>query len=234
MTTRAATVPGATPAAPPLKPGDCLAREEFERRYAAMPDVKKAELIEGKVHMASAVRWRHHGRPHFVLTGWLAAYEAETPGVQGGDNSSIRMDLDNEPQPDATLIIDPARGGRVRFSDDDYIEGAPELVIEVAASSASIDLTTKLRVYQQNAVGEYLVWRVPDRAVDSFVLRKGEYVPFTPTDGVLRSESFPGLWLDVEAMIKLDLAAVLRTLHHGLASPEHAAFVGRLGTERRP
>ena len=199
-----------------------------------MPDVKKAELIEGTVHMAPAVRWNHHAEPHADLITWMGTYRARTPGVRVGDNTTIRMDLDNEPQPDATLIIDPAHGGRVRFSDDDYIEGAPELVVEVAASSASIDLNAKLSVYRRNAVGEYLVWRVPDRAVDWFVLRGGEYLPLTPIEGVLRSESFPGLWLDVDSLVKMDLAAVLRTLQNGLASPEHAAFVGRLGTERRP
>ena len=32
---------------PPLESGDHLTRHEFERRYQARPDIKKAELIEG-------------------------------------------------------------------------------------------------------------------------------------------------------------------------------------------
>ena len=58
----------------------------------------------------------------------LSVYNASTPGVQVGDNSTVRLDLDNEPQPDGCLLIDPERGGRTRISEDGYIEGAPELV----------------------------------------------------------------------------------------------------------
>ena len=39
----------------PLEHGDHLTREEFERRYEAMPHVRKAELIEGVVYMPSPV-----------------------------------------------------------------------------------------------------------------------------------------------------------------------------------
>src|SRR5262245_53083214 len=139
---------------PPLEPGDRLTRPEFERRYEAMPHLRKAELIEGVVHMPSPVRYRHHGRPHALLMGWLIHYEAATPGVETADNSTARLDLDNEPQPDAVLLIDPARGGQVRISADDYIEHAPELVAEVASSRVSIDLTTQSHVYRRNCLRE--------------------------------------------------------------------------------
>src|SRR3954447_20541145 len=131
---------------PPLEPGDQLTRDEFERRYDAMPHLKKAELIEGVVHMPSPVRWNQHASPQMALNCWLGNYWAYTPGVQAGDNGTIRLDLDNEPQPDAALIILPSHGGRVPLSPDDYIEGGPELAVEVAASSAAIDLHAKLRV----------------------------------------------------------------------------------------
>ena len=109
---------------PPLENGDRLTRDEFERRYAAMPHLKKAELIEGVVYVPSPVRHRHHGAPHAHLIGWLGQYAAGTPGVEVSDNSTVRLDLDNEPQPDALLLIDPACGGQTRFSTDDYIEGS--------------------------------------------------------------------------------------------------------------
>ena len=128
---------------PPLENGDRLTRAEFERRYEAMPHLKKAELIEGVVHMPSPTRHRRHGRPHGHLVTWLGVYEAATPGVEMSNNSTARLDLDNEPQPDALLLIDPARGGQARVSADDDIEAAPELVAEVAASSASIDLNAE-------------------------------------------------------------------------------------------
>jgi Uma2 family endonuclease len=139
------------------------------------------------------------------------------------------MDLANEPQPDGLLFIDPARGGRARLSADDYIEGSPELVAEVSASTVSIDLNAKLAVYQRNAVQEYVVWRVLNREVDWFVLRDSQYARLAPdAQGGLRSAVFPGLWLDPAALVRGDLAAVLAVLQQGLASPEHAAFVARL------
>jgi Uma2 family endonuclease len=227
------TIPGTTTPpdqeTPPLETGDHLTRDEFERRYDAMPGLKKAELIEGVVHVPSPLRWSRHGRPNRHVSTWLGVYEADTPGVQGGDNATIRLDMDNEPQPDAVLIIDPARGGQARISADDYVEEAPELVVEIAASSVSIDLNTKLRVYRRNRVREYVVWRALDQAIDWFILRQGRYdrLPLG-ADSVYRSEIFPGLWLDPAALTRFDLAQVLRVLQQGLASPEHAAFVGRL------
>jgi Uma2 family endonuclease len=213
----------------PLEPGDRLTREEFERRYDAMPHLKKAELIEGVVYMPSPVRHQRHSRPHFRLIGWLAAYEAATPGVEGGDNGTARLDVLNEPQPDALLLIDPACGGQARLSADDYIEHAPELVAEVASSSASIDLNTKRDVYRRNGVREYIVWRVLENAIDWFVLRGEQFQPLSPdSQGWFRSEVFPGLWLDTAALVRGDMARVLEVVQQGLAAADHAAFVQRL------
>lgn len=216
-------------ALPALENGDRMTRAEFERRYDAMPDLKKAELIEGVVYVPSPVRHHQHGSPHAHLIGWLVQYAANTPGVEVGDNSSVRLDLDNEPQPDALLFIDPACGGHVRISDDGIIEGAPELVAEVASSSVSYDLHAKLHVYRRNGVYEYIVWRVLEREIDWFVLRAGQYERM-PVDaqGLVRSEVFPGLWLDPAALVRGDLATVLAIVQQGLASPEHVAFVTRL------
>jgi Uma2 family endonuclease len=224
------------PAKATLEPGDRLTREEFERRYDAMPQLKKAELIEGVVYMPSPVRHRRHSRPHFRLITWLGAYEAATPAVEGGDNGTTRLDLDNEPQPDAYLLIDPARGGQARISADDYVENAPELVSEVAASSVGFDLHTKLHVYRRNGVCEYIVWRVLDQQLDWFVLRSGQFQSLAPNaEGILCSAVFPGLWLDPLALVRGDMLRVLAVVQQGLASLEHAAFVQRLqGGARRP
>ena len=91
----------------------------------AMPELKKAELIEGEVYVGSPVRHRQHGLPHGQLMTWLGTYVAATPDVDFGDNGSIRMDTANVPQPDAILMIKPECGGRARITDDDYVEGAP-------------------------------------------------------------------------------------------------------------
>jgi Uma2 family endonuclease len=231
----ASTPEGDAPEIPPLENGDRLTRAEFERRYDAMPGLKKAELIEGVVYMPSPVSVQRHGSPHFDLITCLGVYRAATPGVIGADNASVRLDLDNMPQPDAFLMVLPAHGGQARISDDDYVEGAPELVAEVASSSVSYDLHKKLHVYRRNGVREYIAWRVRDRAIDWFILRDGqfEHLPLGP-DGLYRSESMPGLRLDPAALVRGDLSAVLATLQAGLASPEHAAFVERLARAAQP
>jgi Uma2 family endonuclease len=219
---------------PPLENGDRLTRAEFERRYEAMPELNKAQLVEGEVYMPSPVRHERHSHPHTRLVAWLGIYETDTPGVEAGDTGSIRLDLLNEPQPDAYLIIRPERGGQARISEDDYIEGAPELVAEVASSSASYDLGKKLNAYVRNGVREYVVWRVLDRQVDWFVNREGRFERIPPAaDGILRSKVFPGLWLDPTALVRGEKATVKAILQHGLNSPEHADFVARLGEDKR-
>ncbi len=226
------TLPQRTPSPtemPALQQGDTLTRAEFERRYDAMPGLKKAELIEGVVQMPSPVRWRRHSSPHAALVTWFGNYWTCTPGVQVGDNSSVRLDLDNEPQPDVVMLIDPARGGQARISDDDYVEGAPELVAEVAASTAGIALNAKLEIYRRNGVREYLVWRLQEGEIDWFALRQGQYQRLSKSAaGIYQSEVFPGLWLDSAALVRLDLPVVLQILQQGVATPEHAAFVTRL------
>ncbi|WP_017327683.1 Uma2 family endonuclease [Synechococcus sp. PCC 7336] len=210
---------------PPLESGDKLTRTEFERRYEAMPHVKKAELVEGIVYMASPLRFRSHGNPRSRIVTWLGVYEAATPGVVSGDNATVRLDVDNELQPDALLRFE--RGGQSVISADDYVEGAPELIVEIAASSASLDLGDKLDVYCRNGVREYLVWRVYDRAFDWFRLQAGVYDRVEGV-GIIRSEQFPGLWLDPAALLAGNSGQVLAVLQQGLSSAEHRAFVERL------
>ncbi len=215
---------------PPLENGDRLSRPEFERRYAAMPHLKKAELIEGVVYMAAAaLRFRSHGQPHASLITWLGNYATLTPNVALGDNPTVRLDLDNEPQPDAVLMIEPQSGGQATISQDDYIEGSPELAAEVAASSASIDLGDKKRAYRRNGIQEYIVWQVFEQKLDWFSLQDGEYVSLTADeDGIIRSQVFPGLWLAVNDLLSGNMVQVLSVLQQGLATPEHQAFVQKL------
>jgi Uma2 family endonuclease len=214
---------------PPLNSGDTLTRAEFERRYQAHPQIKKAELIEGVVFMPSPIRFEQHGLPHSDLITWLGVYRASTPGVQVGDNVTVRLDYENEVQPDILLRLETTLGGQSRIGDDDYLEGPPELIVEIAASSAAYDMHAKRRVYARNGVQEYLVAQMYEQRLDWFVLREGVYEALAPgEDGLLRSERFPGLWLQPAAFWAGDLAALLDGLQQGLASPEHAEFVARL------
>jgi Uma2 family endonuclease len=218
-----------TPGLPILEGGDRLSRAEFERRYQAMPEVKKAELIEGVVYVASPVRIKHHGEPHGDIVTWLGLYKAATPGVMLGDNTTVRLDAENEPQPDALLRIDEARGGQSRISEDDYLEGAPELIVEIAASSASYDLHDKRRAYQRNGVLEYLVWLTQEQDFRWYILQEGQYVRQSPDElGILRSQVFPGLQLAVTALLAGDMQRVLAVLQEGIGSEAHQNFLKKL------
>ena len=179
--------------------------------------------------MAPAVRWDFHASPDLDLNCWLGHYRAATPGVRAGINATLRLDLENEPQPDSAMLIEPRCGGQARISEDGYVEGAPELVAEIAASSVSIDMNLKLRVYRRNGVREYIVWRVREQAIDWFALKEGQYERLPgDSDGIIRSAVFPGLWLHVPSMLAGDLAEVLRVLDRGIKTPEHSAFKSSL------
>ncbi|PSB08128.1 hypothetical protein C7B76_26940 [filamentous cyanobacterium CCP2] len=212
---------------PPLESGDRLTRDEFEQRYAAMPHLKKAELIEGTVYVSSPLRTERHGEPHGFIMTLLGVYSAATPGVGFYDNPTVRLDADNEPQPDAVLRF--KTGGQSYISEDDYIEGAPELIVEIAASSASYDLHDKLRVYRRNGVQEYMVWRTYSQQIDYFQLANGEFVITSPNStGIIKSPTFPGLWISLPALLAGNLSEALQIVQQGLTSPEHQRFVAAL------
>lgn len=214
-------------AVPPLRDGDRMDRAEFERRWDAMPEVKEAELIGGVVHMPALSR--RHGTPHFSLITCLGMYQMRTPGTEGSDNASVRFDNANMPQPDALLRILESHGGRSRVSADGYFEGGPELVAEVSLTTADADLGEKREVYRRHKVPEYIVWRVADRAVDWYALRGDYYLALDPgPDGIVRSEVFPGLWLDPAALVRGDATRVLEVAQLGHGSSEHAAFIAAL------
>lgn len=196
-----------------LENGDRLDREEFERRYTAS-NIKKAELIEGIVHVASPRHFILHSNPHSQIIGWLIAYQAATTGLEVGIEPTVRLDDTNEPQPDVILF---RLGGNAQIDDDGYITGAPEFIAEIAASTASYDLHSKKNVYERHGVKEYLVWRTIDQEIDWFILENGTYKNLAPdASGIIKSQEFVGLWLNVEAILNNDISAVLKTLQIGL------------------
>ena len=213
---------------PLLESGDHLDQATFHARYLAMPEAFRAELIGGVVFVPSPLSWGH-GLHHTIVMTWLGNYWIATPGTQSGDNTTTILGESNELQPDGVLIITPEAGGRTRLSDDGYTTGAPELVIEIASSSASIDLHAKRRAYEQAGVLEYVVVVLRQRLVRWFVWQAGAYQDIAvEADGMFRSRVFPGLWLHAEALLQLDGATVMAALQQGLATPEHQAFVQRL------
>lgn len=229
---RPASLPGWPADVPLLATGYHLSRPEFHRRYALMPEVKRAELIEGVVLMGSPLSLAHAeatGR----ITGWLSAYSAETPGTGFGNAASTILDHDNEYQPDAHLLIEPRHGGQTSLSLGKYIKGAPELVVEVALSSLAHDLHAKRDVYRRKGVREYLVWTLPDARLHWFDFAAGDEARIEPdARGLLRSRAFPGLWLDAAALLAGELKKVLAAVRRGLATASHRAFVQQLAAAR--
>ncbi len=192
-----------------LENGARMTRFEFHRRYEES-DIKRAELIEAVVYVSSPLRMRQHGTPDAHLGAWLGAYVAGHPGIEFGHNGSLMLDIDNEVQPDIVLW---RTGGGATENARGYLEGSPELIVEIAASSGSVDLHDKKNAYRRNGVREYIVWRTLDGAVDWFALEEGEYVRREPDDaGIIESREFPGLRLAVNQLLTGDLAGVLGAL----------------------
>lgn len=191
---------------PRLESGDRMTRFEFHRRYEAHPEIKKAELIEGVVYVASPLSYRH-GKPHSLVMLWLGTYWRRHTDLEVLDNTTVVLDVDNEVQPDAFLRL--THGGSTILDDRGFFVGPPELVVEVAASSVSIDLHDKMDAYRRNGVREYIAWRVDDEAIDWFRLEDGEYRRVEPgPDGIIESSQFPGLRLNAPAMLAGDPEAV--------------------------
>lgn len=198
---------------PPLESGDRLTRAEFHRRYCAHPEIRRAELVEGVVYVASPLNLDRHGEPHGFIITWAGVYLAKAPGIRLGDNSTVYLDADNEHQPDLCLVRAQPRAGEGRVREDGYVEGPPPLIVEVAASSAAYDLHDKLRAYRRAGVQEYVVWQVYERRIVWFRLHEGAYTEVQPdSNDVIESTAFPGLRLHIPAMLAGDLATVLATL----------------------
>ena len=193
-----------------------------------MPEVSKAELINGIVYMGSPVSAGHAGPDNLIQT-WLGVYSAATPGAEAFNNVTVVLGPRNTPQPDACLCLKPGHGGQTDLNEKGYLVGAPELIVEVAASSASLDLGDKMESYAVAGVREYLVWRTLERGFDWFVLKDAEYAPLELDDrGVLASRVFPGLLLDPKALLAMNKARVLALLQRGLASAAHRNFLTSL------
>ena len=211
---------------PLLVAGQRLTRDEFLRRWDAMPKLKYAELIGGVVYMPSPLS-RDHGVPDLRIAGLLSYYAAFTPGCEAGCNTTWLMQEDS-PQPDTYLRVLPEHGGQSE-TPGLYPQGAPEFLAETCLSSAARDLHEKYDLYQAAGVREYLAFLVQEQEVRWHRLVSGVFqVAAADADGVLRSAVFPGLWLDPQALLAGDMARVFTVLTQGLNTPEHAAFVARL------
>lgn len=198
---------------PPLESGDVLDAHEYWRRYCAAFGKLKAERINGKVYVMSPLRAVHHGNPHAILCHWLGSYSMHDPELVVSDNATIRMNTDNDPQPDLCLL---RVQGQTRFDDEGYIVGAPEMIVEIAGSSASYDFGEKREVYEAAGVGEYLVFEAIGGRIEWWRLESGRFVEIQPEGGIYKSVLFPGLWLDAEALRSANSLKLIGTMQQGM------------------
>ena len=188
--------PGAGPSiGVPLSDGQRLDRATFLALYEqTAPDVK-AELIGGVVHMGSPVGYLH-GDVCLLAGHWLSHYSIRTPGVSGSLDATTVLDDLGVPQPDLSLRILPEYGGQTHYTGK-LIAGAPELVMEVADSSRSVDLGEKRADYERAEVLEYVVVALDPGEVFWYVRRGARLaapdcllIPTASTGHFV----FPGLW----------------------------------------
>jgi Uma2 family endonuclease len=212
---------------PLLANGDHMDQATFHTLYEKTPEGFRAELIGGIVFVASPT-----GRPHmrwgYFVGGWLFVYEGLTPGVEGLNSGTVILGPEDEPEPDHSLRIPPELGGRTRDFGE-FVQGAPELLVEVASSSAAIDLHRKKQRYQDAGADEYLVLVLHTEQARWFSLQNGAYVELpTGADGIIRSQRFPGLWLDPAALFARDRQRIEEVVRLGCSTQEHAEFVQQL------
>ena len=213
----------------PLREGEHLTPDEFLHRWDAMPDLKRAELVDGIVHMPSPLSYIH-GDFEPRLSGWLTFYRLFTPQCVLLGNVTTRMSHDSVPQPDLSLRIPAELGGQSRI-EGEYPAGAPEFIVEVSHSTFARDSGVKQRLYERSGVREYLIVRPTKRQILWHELVNGKFQQIAPDpDGLYRSRIFPGLWLDPDALWNNDLKALYAVIERGAATEEHQAFLRKLAS----
>lgn len=199
-----------------LENGYRLTTGEFLRRWEALPRIKRAELIDGIVYMSPPLRADTHAEPDALMHLWLGYYASQTTGVKLYANPTLILDRENTPQPDSVLCRVPSKGGRASVNAEGYLTGPPEMVCEVSSSSAAMDMNAKFALYRRSGVQEYLVWLTGERRVVWFSLEGEEYVPLVEKGGLLKSRIFPGLTLDLKALLAMNGARVVAAQQRAL------------------
>lgn len=218
---------------PQLRNGDRMKQPEFHAIYEQMPEGFKAELVGGTVFVSMPLG-KPHATDHVRLGSILDAYVAYPPGVEVLSEVTTILSNDDEVQPDLLMRVSPERGGKTRDTyGDEYILGAPELVCEIAHSSRAIDLNLKRKRYERTGVIEYIVFCLNPREVRWFDF-VGKGTLQTDSDGVFRSNVFPGLWICNQGLLERDYQRVMEVLKHGIATKVHKDFCEGLASAQRP
>ncbi len=170
------------------------------RRYERLPEVKRAELLEGTVCVHPPLIYSLSHR-RTLLTYLLVRYQMLHPETETVGNTTWLIDGENVAQPDSSYRV--KRGGSSWLDQEGFLRGVPEMVFEVTS-----DIHSRKDLYQRVRAQEFVHWRVEFEAIDFYRLDSGSgvFLKEQPdADGVWRSWVFPGLALDVDALFRNDL-----------------------------
>jgi Uma2 family endonuclease len=170
------------------------ARMSAEDYIASPQSAHKSDLIEGVFVMASPASFVHSELQAFLLTTMRNFVNQHNRGVVLGENSAYRLNEDNVYQPDVSFLAHE----RMSLAGEVYVEGAPDLAVEVLSpSSRRYDLVEKRVNYARFGVREYWVVDPIERTATVYELLQQEWVPVRAEDGVLRSRVLDGFWLQL-------------------------------------
>jgi Uma2 family endonuclease len=210
---------------PIMHNGDHMKQPEFHFAYSSMPENYRAELIGGVVFEPSPVSYSH-ARNDNMFHDLITQYAKKSKLAEVAPNATVILSEDDEVQPDVLLRLPEELGGRSRLVGK-FLEGAPELVAEIAYSSRAIDLHLKKQRYAKAGVIEYLVFCIEPKKLHWFRLQEEKGIKRNG-DGTFCSKVFPGLWINEPALIEANSERADEILAEGLNSEEFNDFKNQL------
>jgi Uma2 family endonuclease len=172
----------------------------FEKFYEIVEENVKADLLDGKIIRDSPAIPRHS---HVVTRlGRLIGDFAEKfdIGEVFGATASVRLSKYQGPEPDVFFI----RKSRLRIMGEKYIDGPPDLCVEVISkSSRKIDRGRKFVLYAEHGVKEYWIVDPLRNTVEFYENHDGAWVEIKPDErGRLHSKVLPGFWFNPKWLSK--------------------------------
>jgi Uma2 family endonuclease len=167
----------------------------YEDLATTPDDGNRYEIISGEL-IVSPAPILDHQRVVNRLNVWLATFVWERRlGEVYTSPVDVRLSRHNSVQPDIVFISRE----RLHIQRRQYIDGAPNLVIEVLSDrTRGIDLVRKRALYAMAGVAEYWIADLTNRTLLVLTLVEGDYVEVEQRDGVARSLVVPGFEVAVE------------------------------------
>ena len=158
---------------------------------------QKADLIDGSICFDGPQTVEEND-----LIGWLLVVlgqylEVKKLGRITVNKVAYRLNDHNAPEPDLGIVL----GSRVKILKGGYVDGAPDVAVEVVSpDSVDRDYEDKRLKYEEAGVKEYWILD-PDEQQTTFLVRgEDRHAGFSEhllENSVFHSTAVPGFWLDV-------------------------------------